>query len=113
LLLQLDDADQLMAFADRTLGEIRRHDEQRRTELLQTLRCYLDNHQNRAATGLALHVHPNTVTQRLQRIQVVSGIDVSTPASVVQISTALMLLDVATADQATDGPAASTGQPTR
>ncbi len=100
LLLQLDDADQLISYADRTLREVRRHDEQRGTHLLQTLRCYLDHQQNRTATGDALHVHPNTVTQRLQRIQAISGVDLTEPEAVLQVRGALLLLDVANADHA-------------
>jgi len=99
LLLQLDDAEQLMAFADRTLADIRRHDQQRGTQLLDTLRCYLDSRQSRTATGQALHVHPNTVTQRLQRIQTLSGVDLTNPDTIVRIRAALTLLDVATVDR--------------
>ena len=98
LLLQLDDADQLLAFADRTLAEIRQHDEQRGTELLPTLRCYLDNRQSRAATARALHVHPNTVTQRLQRIESLSGANLGKPDTIVRIQAALTLIDVAQVD---------------
>jgi sugar diacid utilization regulator len=99
LLLQLDDADQLLAFADRTLAEVRRHDEQRGTELLLTLRCYLDNRQSRTAAARALHVHPNTVTQRLQRIQSLSGVDLGKPDTIVRIQAALTLIDVAQVDR--------------
>ncbi|MGS0685018.1 PucR family transcriptional regulator [Nakamurella sp. GG22] len=99
LLLQLDDADQLLEFADRTLAEIRRHDVQRGSDLLRTLRCYLDNRQSRAATARALHVHPNTVTQRLHRIESLSGVDLGKPDTIVRIQAALTLIDVAQVDR--------------
>lgn len=95
LLLQLDDPEQLLGFADRTLAAVRRHDEQRGTRLLQTLRSYLDNRLSRAATGQELHVHPNTVTQRLQRVQALTGVDLSDPDSIVHVRAALMVLEVA------------------
>ena len=95
LLLQLDDAAQLVAFADRTLGAVRRHDHERGTALLQTLRTHLDGGPDRAATARRLTVHPNTVAQRLRRVEAVSGLDLSRPATVVDVAAALVLLDVA------------------
>jgi len=95
LLLQLDDPAPLVAFADRSLAAVRRHDERRGTQLIDTLRCYLGNRQNRAATAAALHLHPNTVTQRLQRIETLAGLDLADPEAVVQVRAALTVLDVA------------------
>ncbi|HEY5882588.1 MAG TPA: helix-turn-helix domain-containing protein [Nakamurella sp.] len=95
LLLQLDDPAPLVAFADRSLAAVRRHDEPRGTQLLDTLRCYLGNRQNRAATAAALHLHPNTVTQRLQRVESLTGLDLADAEAVVQIRAALTVLDVA------------------
>lgn len=95
LLLQVDDPGQLLEFADQTLAGIRAHDRQRGTQLLQSLRTYLDNDQNRLETARALHVHPNTVSQRLQRVQALTGLDPATPAAAVQIRAALTVLDVA------------------
>jgi DNA-binding PucR family transcriptional regulator len=40
-------------------------------------------------------VHPNTVGQRLRRIETVAGLDLSRPTRVVDIAAALVLLDVA------------------
>lgn len=94
LLLQLDDADQLLAFADRTLSPIREHDRQRGTQLVTTLRTYLDSDLNRSVTAARLHVHPNTVTQRLQRIEALTTLDLSSPATLVQIGAALLLIEI-------------------
>jgi len=98
LLLQLDDPDQLLEFADRTLSEVRRHDRRRGTQLLETLRSYVD-HQGRSETAAALHLHPNTVTQRLQRIQTLTGLDLADPSAIVQVTAALLVLDVAQGDR--------------
>ena len=97
LLLQLDDPAQLLDFADRTLSEIRRHDRRRGTELITTLRSYLDHRQSRNETAVALHLHPNTVTQRLQRIESLTSLQITDPSAVVQFTAALTLLDVAQA----------------
>lgn len=45
------------------------------TELLTTLRCYLDNGRSLEATARELFVHPNTVRYRLKRVTDVIGWD--------------------------------------
>ncbi|WP_420123116.1 helix-turn-helix domain-containing protein [Nakamurella sp.] len=104
LLLQLDDTAQLLEFADRTLHAVRAHDAARGTRLLATLRYYLTHGQSRTGTAAALHLHPNTVTQRLARIQALTGLDLTDPAAVVQMRAAVLVLDVARArsDTGTD-----------
>ncbi|WP_371095193.1 helix-turn-helix domain-containing protein [Streptomyces sanglieri] len=99
LLLQLNDARQLVAFADRTLAAVREHDLRRGTHLLRTLRVYLDSDLSRTEAAQRLNVHPNTVSQRLRRIEVVADIDLSAPTTVVEVSAALLLLDVAEGGQ--------------
>jgi sugar diacid utilization regulator len=95
LLLQLDDPAQLLAFADRTLGPVRRHDADRGTRLLQTLRTYLDSGLHRAETARRAHVHVNTVAQRLHRIETLTGLDLTAPAALVELGAAMTLLEVA------------------
>ncbi|MER8162075.1 GAF domain-containing protein [Streptomyces sp. NPDC094472] len=99
LLLQLNDARQLVAFADRTLAAVREHDLRRGTHLLRTLRVYLDSDLSRTEAAQRLNVHPNTVSQRLRRIEVVADIDLSAPTTIVEVSAALLLLDVAEGGQ--------------
>ncbi|MEV6697484.1 helix-turn-helix domain-containing protein [Streptomyces sp. NPDC051453] len=60
-----------------------------RPELLETVRTYLAEEQNRKATAKLLRLHPNTVDNRLARCSELLGTDVTTPAGVVLISTAL------------------------
>lgn len=44
-------------------------------ELLRTLRTFVSNQYDRAATSEALHVHRNTLAYRLRRIEEVTGLD--------------------------------------
>ncbi|MFJ7494555.1 PucR family transcriptional regulator [Streptomyces sp. NPDC097727] len=99
LLLQLNDARQLVAFADRTLAAIREHDLRRGTHLLWTLRVYLDSDLCRTEAAQRLNVHPSTASQRLRRIEVVADIDLSAPTTIVEVSAVLLLLDVAEGGQ--------------
>jgi GAF domain-containing protein len=51
------------------------YDERRRTHLLATLERYLGDRRSGATTARKLFNHPNTLRQRLDRIQKVSGLD--------------------------------------
>jgi len=51
------------------------YERRRGTELLRTLEVYLDQKGNVARTARALYMHPNTLRQRLARIEAVSGLD--------------------------------------
>lgn len=95
LLLQLDDSARLAAFADRTLGPLLAYDEAHHTELVATLRAYFAAKLDRSATAAALHVHPNTVTQRLRRIEALCHVALADPAVAVQFSAAMTVQDVA------------------
>lgn len=54
---------------------LERHDLKHHTQLLATLRCYLDHFGDTNAAAAQLHLHPNTFRYRLQRIRDVSGFD--------------------------------------
>ena len=97
LLLQLEDSSQLAAFARRTLGPLLDYDESHHTDLVGTLRTYFScrNDRNRAAG--ALHIHPNTVTQRLRRVEHLCDVELAEPSTILQFSAALTVHDVATA----------------
>lgn len=50
-----------------------------RPELLETLRVHLEQHQDRRATAALLHLHPNSVDNRINRIVALTGLDLSSP----------------------------------
>lgn len=100
LLLQFADPDELRRYAERTIGALRRYDADHGAELLKTLRAYLDCDLDRRETAEFLVLHPNTVSQRLRRVETLTGLNLRSPRSVIDARTALMLTDVA--DAATD-----------
>jgi GAF domain-containing protein len=51
------------------------YDRQRQTSLVRTLEEFLRRRGNISATAEALYIHPNTLRQRLRRIQELSGLD--------------------------------------
>jgi len=58
-----------------SIRRVAEYDGQRSTFLLRTLEEFLRRRGNISATAEALYVHPNTLRQRLRRIQELSGID--------------------------------------
>ncbi|GLY87031.1 helix-turn-helix domain-containing protein [Actinoallomurus iriomotensis] len=105
LLLQLGDPARLRAYADRTLGALIDYDRDHGTALLRTLRAYLDSCLDRRVTARTLTLHPNTVSQRLRRIEALTSLDLRSSQAVVDARTALIVLDVA---EGTDRPEGST-----
>jgi hypothetical protein len=53
------------------------YDRDRRTQLVDTLERYLEDRRGVVATARALYVHPNTLRQRLSRIEELSGLDLA------------------------------------
>src|SRR5205807_7936040 len=57
------------------LDRLADYDARRGTQLLQTLEGYLDGRGNVVGSSRALYIHPNTLRQRLSRIERVAGLD--------------------------------------
>jgi sugar diacid utilization regulator len=68
LLLGANGPGQLAEFVDRELGPVAAYDAQRGTSLVATLDAWFASGGSLKDTAAALHVHPNTVTQRLERV---------------------------------------------
>jgi hypothetical protein len=65
-----------------------------RSELVETLRTHLEQRQDRRATARVLNLHPNSVDNRLARIQELTGLDLADPRDVALALAALLLRDV-------------------
>ncbi|MEU3661874.1 GAF domain-containing protein [Streptomyces sp. NPDC032940] len=89
-LLLAGDRD-IAGFVDRTIGQVVDYDERRGTELLRTLDAYFACGMSPARTKDELHVHVNTVAQRLERVGRLLGDDWQSPARTLEIQLALRL----------------------
>ncbi|MFJ3309938.1 helix-turn-helix domain-containing protein [Streptomyces sp. NPDC086549] len=78
-------------FVDRTIGPVVEYDERRGTELLRTLDAYFACGMSPARTKDELHVHVNTVAQRLERVARLLGDDWQGPERALEIQLALRL----------------------
>ncbi len=79
------------AFVTRTIGPVVAYDTRRGTELLRTLDAYFACGMSPARTKDELHVHVNTVAQRLERVARLLGEDWQQPARALEIQLALRL----------------------
>ncbi|MEU3747780.1 MULTISPECIES: helix-turn-helix domain-containing protein [Streptomyces] len=87
----LGDRADIASYVDRVLGPVLAYDTERGTELVRTLHAYYEQGSSLARAKDALHVHVNTVVQRLDRVAQLLGPDWNTPASALEIHLALRL----------------------
>jgi hypothetical protein len=91
LLLGLLDTETLRHFSGSLLGPLKDHDRRRGGELEPTLRAFLDHDGQWAATAAALHVHVNTLRNRLAKITELTGRDVARTEDRVDLFLALTI----------------------
>ncbi|PXY28335.1 helix-turn-helix domain-containing protein [Prauserella muralis] len=92
--LVLGDRADVPEFVRATLGPVLDYDEARGTELLRTLRAYFACAGNLTRAKDELHVHVNTVTQRLERISSLLGAGWQAPERALELQLALRLHDL-------------------
>lgn len=95
LLLQLDDPAALRDFARSTLGAALDYDRSHDTELLRTVRVLLEHDLDRRATAEALHLHTNTVAQRIRRLEGLTDLKLVRPRDLLQLTSALTVARIA------------------
>ncbi|MFI6937773.1 helix-turn-helix domain-containing protein [Streptomyces sp. NPDC050418] len=87
----LGDQADLKGYVDQTLGPLLDYDTQRGTALVATLDAYFTQGTSLTRTKDTLHVHVNTVVQRLERIGRLVGDDWNAPARALEFQLALQL----------------------
>jgi GAF domain-containing protein len=85
------DAGDVDSYLDRVLGPVAAHDARRGTDLLATLDAYFAAGGSPSRAAGALHVHVNTVAQRLERVATLLGEDWQTPDRALELQLALRL----------------------
>jgi hypothetical protein len=91
----LGDRADVDGYVRATLGPVLDYDAKRGTELIHTLSAYFDRAGSLTKTKDVLHVHVNTVVQRLDRISSLLGADWQNPDRALEIQLALKLYRLA------------------
>lgn len=89
--LLLGDHGDVGGYVHRVLGPVIEYDAQRGTELVHTLQAYYTHGASLSKAKDALHIHVNTVVQRLDRIRQLLGEDWNSPARALELQLALRL----------------------
>ncbi|MFF7631880.1 helix-turn-helix domain-containing protein [Kitasatospora sp. NPDC008050] len=87
----LGDGHQVTGFVTRALGPLLAYDARRGTELVHTLRSYFACGGSLTRAKDELHVHVNTVVQRLERVGQLLGADWQEPERALELQLALRL----------------------
>ncbi|HEX4704665.1 MAG TPA: helix-turn-helix domain-containing protein [Pseudonocardiaceae bacterium] len=87
----ISDRQDVDGFIDSVIGPVLDYDRQRVTELIRTLDAYFDTGGSPTYAAEKLHVHPNTVARRLDRIRELIGADWQQPEQALDIQLALRL----------------------
>ncbi|MFJ7248659.1 helix-turn-helix domain-containing protein [Kitasatospora sp. NPDC098652] len=87
----LGDGHDVDGFVGATLGPLLAYDARRGTELVRTLRAYFDCGGSLTRAKDELHVHVNTVVQRLDRVEALLGGDWNRPERSLELQLALRL----------------------
>ncbi len=87
----LGDDHDVDGFVAATLGPLLEYDAQRGTQLVRTLRAYFGCGGSLTRAKEELHVHVNTVVQRLDRVHALLGPGWSTPEQTLELQLALRL----------------------
>ncbi|MFE3861441.1 helix-turn-helix domain-containing protein [Streptomyces goshikiensis] len=90
----LGDRTDVGGYVRQVLGPVVDYDARRGTELVATMEAYFAHGSSLTRTKGALHVHVNTVVQRLERIGNILGDDWNSPARALEIQLALRILRV-------------------
>jgi PucR family transcriptional regulator, purine catabolism regulatory protein len=93
LLLQVPDLAELREFADEVLGKLSAAASDQAPVYLATLACYFRENASPQRASQVLHVHPNTVTYRIRRVEEITGLDLGGYRDRLMAQVALEILD--------------------
>jgi DNA-binding PucR family transcriptional regulator len=91
LLLGDNEPEHVTAFVEAMVGPVRAWDRRRGTGLVGTLEAWFASGGRLKETAAVLHVHPNTVTQRLERVTELLGPGWRDPGRALDLQLALRL----------------------
>ncbi|WP_040740335.1 PucR family transcriptional regulator, partial [Nocardia tenerifensis] len=81
----------VVSFLDNTIGPVTDYDRRRGASLIQTLEAYFATGRSLSNSAKRLHIHVNTMTQRLERITGLLGEGWQEPDRELEVQLALRL----------------------
>jgi purine catabolism regulator len=112
LIIESTDAGRLVGLVDETLEPLRRHDQERRSDLIHTLELAFEHGWNLQAAARAAHVHVSTLRYRLTKVEQLSGVDLTCPDDRLTVQLSIRLSKLLGCDSADRRTAAVTSSST-
>jgi hypothetical protein len=112
LIIEATDAGRLVGLVDETLEPLRRHDQERRSDLIHTLELAFEHGWNLQAAARAAHVHVSTLRYRLTKVEQLSGVDLTCPDDRLTVQLSIRLSKLLGCDSADRRTAAVTSSST-
>lgn len=92
--MSIEDEEILHEYYDHTIKPIQEYDKKNNSSLTTVLRCYLKNNGSVKETSDQLFIHRNTVNYKINKIEELLNMDLSSLDSRLQLSVGLMLEDM-------------------
>ncbi|MFE5868239.1 helix-turn-helix domain-containing protein [Streptomyces roseifaciens] len=108
----LSDNHDVEGFVDSAIGPVIDYDQQRFTDLTRTLETYFEAGGSPTNAAKKLHVHPNTVARRLERISELLGPQWQQPERALEVQLALRVFRVRHSLRMRDRPGPGAGEDT-
>lgn len=93
LLYTLRSDERVRTFCERELGALLAYDQKKGTDLVRTLRAYLDHGRNKSETAAALNRSRPALYERLRLIAAITGFDLESVESCLSLQVALLCRD--------------------
>jgi len=87
--------EEVIEFINEVLGPLIDYENSRKGDLLKTLYMYLEGNQNVKRTADAMHVHINTLSYRLKRIEEILSVDLTDSKQLLNIHLAVSIFEYA------------------
>jgi DNA-binding PucR family transcriptional regulator len=91
LLLGVEDKELINDYLTNTIGKIIKYDAENKTNLCETLECYLRNNGSVNETSKEMFVHRNTINYKLNKLEEILDADLSSLELRMQLMMALKL----------------------
>jgi len=91
-LLSLLPEEDAVQYRDKFLDPLKKHDEAYHSNLLETLRVYLDTRCNAKAAAEKMYIHYNTIAYRLEKIRSLLGVDIDDAETRLELQIAFKLM---------------------
>jgi DNA-binding PucR family transcriptional regulator len=93
LLLQFPDVAELRSFAHEVIGQLIEEQDTTGMEYIETLSVYFAENSSPSRAAQRLHVHPNTVSYRIRRIEEITGLSLDVHQDRLMAEVAVQILD--------------------